>query len=98
MLACNWFNHPLYVRKHIPECSVPAYRFDQVLFLLRKILHSVALCLEVLQNLPDAAKDVQVGSCTHVALVGWEAEDCDGHLLLSYLLLGQAAKRPCSVC
>ena len=68
-----------------------AHQLNEVLFLFRHTINSVALCLEVLQHLVDAAKHIQVGSSAHIALVRWEAEDCDGHLLLGNLLLGKAA-------
>ena len=69
----------------------PAYHLDEVLFLLRHVIYSVALRLQVLQHFVNAAKDIQVGGCANIALVRWEAEDCDGHLLLSNLLLREAA-------
>jgi len=68
-----------------------AHQLDEVLFLLRHAINSVALRLEVLQHLVDAAKDIQVGCCAHIPLVRWETENCDGHLLLGNLLLGKAA-------
>ena len=71
----------------------PAYHLDEVLFLLRHIIYSVSLGLEVLQDLVDAAKHIQVGCCADIALVWWKAEDCDGYFLLSNLLLCKAAFR-----
>jgi len=68
-----------------------AHQLDEVLFLLWHAVNSVALRLEVLQHLVDAAKHIQVGCCANIALVRWETEDCDGHLLLGDLLLGEAA-------
>lgn len=80
------------------QASIPlAHQLDEILFLLRHTINSVALRLEILQHLVDAAKHVQIGCCAHIPLVRWETEDCDGHLLLSDLLLGKAAAqaRPC---
>ncbi len=68
-----------------------AYQLDEILFLLGHAINSVALCFEVLQHLVNAAEHIQVGGCSNIALVRRETEDCDGHLLLSNLLLGKAA-------
>lgn len=68
-----------------------AHHLDEVLLLLRHVLNGVALSLEVLQHPVDAAKNIEVGCCSYVALVGRETENGDGHLLLSYLLFGQTA-------
>lgn len=73
-----------------------AHQLDEVLFLLWHAVNSVALRLEVLQHLVDAAKHIQVGCCANIALVRWETEDCDGHLLLGDLLLGEAATQDMS--
>lgn len=87
--ACNLH----LVTRLLLACTIrsTAYHLDEVLLLLWHIIHSVALRLEVLKHLVDTAKDIQVGGCANIALVWWEAEDCDGHLLLSNLLLGKAA-------
>ena len=75
-----------------------AHQLDEVLFLLRHTINSVALRLEILQHLVDAAEHIQIGCRAHVPLVRWETEDCNGHLLLSDLLLGKTAAQEQSWC
>ena len=43
------------------------------------------------EDLVDGAKDIEVGGCAHVALVGREAEHCDRYPLVILGLLGQPA-------
>ncbi len=44
-----------------------------------------------LEDLVNGAKDVEVGCCAHIALVGREAEHCDCNPLLKLGLFGQPA-------
>mmetsp|Transcript_92826 Transcript_92826/g.113691 ORF Transcript_92826/g.113691 Transcript_92826/m.113691 type:complete len:340 (+) Transcript_92826:1893-2912(+) len=46
------------------------------------VFHRIALLFQFLHDCVDAAKDIQVGRCAHVALVRWELEHANAQLLL----------------
>ena len=82
------------IAQHANQQGKPvSYRFDEVLFFLRHVIHCVALSFEVLQHFVDAAKHIQIGCRPNIALIWRETEDSDGHFLLCCLLLGQAVHK-----